>query len=282
MLSLFAPERVDSFSAALELAKSSGKPIIVYAHGSDWCGHGEMLKKAVFDLESEVINVIFVDVDVLESPTDQNDERNNGFDTNQVQTYPSLIALTPENTRIGLRAGESLPNDPEGATTVLRVFAKDVCIRMALQLKVARAREKGNTNEEIAALHVILSQKLTIPAGLLQRLKEIDPEDSTGVRRRAEFGPFHQFVAQATRDSQEGRGEKAIQRLQAMLDARVYTKEQQAWIHNAMGSVYRYWEGHDIRAKKQFLLAALIAPESVPGIAGARLAEKLYPDTTVE
>ena len=70
--------------------------------------------------------------------------------------------------------------------------------------------------------------------------------------------------------------------LQTMLDEGVNTSEQQAWIHNAMGSVYRYWEGHDIEAEKQFLHAASVAPSSVPGIAGARLAEKLYPKSRTQ
>ena len=99
---------------------------------------------------------------------------------------------------------------------------------------------------------------------------------------RATLGPFHHFVAQASKDGKEGRGQAAVDRLQPMLDAGVYTPAQQAWIHNAMGSAYRYWEGHAEQAEAQFRAAAEVAPESVGGLAGRRLAMQLYGGPSLE
>jgi hypothetical protein len=282
MAVLCAPQRADSFAQGLETAQATGQPLIVFAHGSDWCPHGEKMKADVWDLERRVSDVVFVDVDVLESPNEANTQRNAGFVIKSVKTYPSIVAFAPDGTRIGLRAGASLPKQSADATQVLRAFVEIAKERVALQTSANAANDAGNATAEIAAMHAMLKQDLAVPAGLIERLTAVDPEDASGVRRRAAFEPFHQFVAKATKDGKEGRGQEAIGRLQGMLDAGVYTPEQQAWIHNAMGSVYRYWDGHNAQAQSHFRQAAVVAPNAVPGQAGRQLALELYGDPTLE
>ncbi|MFT4593433.1 MAG: hypothetical protein ACI9JK_001145 [Phycisphaerales bacterium] len=282
VLAMLAPERAASYSQAMDVAKRTNRSVLVFAHGSDWCVHGERMKENVWDTFEGANQIIFVDVDVLESEHEVNTARNEGFDIKQVTTYPSILAFDSDGIRLGVRAGATLPKGTSEANKVLESFARSVSQRMTLQMFAASAKASGDMAKETHVLHLMLAQDLSILESDLVRLKEIDPEDPTGKRRRAEFQPFHPFVARATKDGQEGRGEQAITRLQTMLDEGVYTSEQQAWIHNAMGSVYRYWEGHDIEAEKQFLQAASVAPSSVPGIAGARLAEKLYPKSRTQ
>ena len=43
--------------------------------------------------------------------------------------------------------------------------------------------------------------------------------------------------------------------------------------HSAMGSAYRFWDGHDPQAKASLLKAHVVAPESVGGMAARRLQE---------
>jgi hypothetical protein len=279
---LAAPQREASFQKGLDAAKASGFPLIVFAHGSDWCPHGERLKADIWDLEHTVDDVIFVAVDVREVPQETNTARNKGFAIKKVKTYPSLLAFAPDGTRLGLRAGATLPRVAGPATTVLRAFVNEVKDRVALQDSATAAQEAGDATAEVAALHAMLAQDLDASQPLLKRLQEVDPLDSTGVRRRAAFPAFHPFVAKATKAGQEGRGQDEVSRLQAMMDEGVYTDVQQAWIHNAMGSTYRYWEGHDKQAEAHFRQAAATAPDSVPGLAGWRLALKLYSDPTLE
>ena len=278
---LVAPQREASFQAGLDAAKTTGHPLIVFVHGSDWCRLGEQLKAEIWDLEHRVDDVIFVDVDIKEEPDEQNTARNKGFVTKQVKTYPSLIAFAPDGTHLGLRAGATLPHTASDASLVLRGFVKDAKQRLVLQAAADEAREAGDAPAELTALHAMLAQNMATGQPLLKRLEEVDPEDESGVRRRASFPPFHQFVAQATKAGQEGRGQAEIDRLQAMLAEGVYTSVQQAWIHNAMGSVYRRWEGHDEQAEGQFRQAAAVAPGSVPGLAGQRLAAQLYGGPTL-
>jgi len=279
---LAAPQRADSFASGLEAAKAADQPLIVFAHGSDWCLHGERMKADVWDLENRVQNVVFADIDVLETPNEANTKRNEGFEIKSVRTYPAMLAFAPDGTRIGLRAGATLPRQGSDATKVLRLFVQSAQQRIDLQKAASAAQASGNVAAETAALHAIVAQDLDVPSDVLKRLQEVDPGDVSGVRRRAAFGPFHQFVAQASSDGKEGRGQEAIDRLQPMLDEGVYTPSQQAWIHNAMGSAYRYWEGHAEQAEAQFRAAADVAPESVGGLAGRRLAMQLYGDPSLE
>ena len=281
-LSLLAPQRAATFEEAKTLATNGDMPILLYAHGSDWCSICETLKEDVWDQESDVVGVVFVSIDVLETPTDESNAANKGFDTNKVRTFPSIVALTPSGDIMGRRAGETLPLDAEGMQSSLRAFSAEVLKRHALLKMADDAKQNGDINKEVSAFHAMIDQDLDVPKGALERLQEIDPNDPSGIRRRTAFQPFHPFVAKATKDGQEGRGEESISRLQAMLDEGVYTKEQQAWIHNAMGSCYRYWEGHDDEAEFHFTQASSLAPESIAGRAGYRLVHQLYKDPSTE
>ncbi|MEE2820064.1 MAG: hypothetical protein VX615_05565, partial [Planctomycetota bacterium] len=158
----------------------------------------------------------------------------------------------------------------------------EVLKRHTLMNMAYEAKFSGDVNKEVSAIHAMIEQDLDVPEGALERLQEIDPSDASGIRRRTAFQPFYPFVAKATKDGQEGRGDEAISRLQAMLDEGVYTKQQQAWIHNAMGSCYRYWKGHDDESQFHFEQSASLAPESIAGRAGYRLVHQLFTDPSTE
>ena len=281
MVVLCAPQRANSYMEGLEAAKAAGLPLIVLAHGSDWCVRGERFKRVVWDSAVDLDNVVFVALDICETPREAHAAQLKGFDANQVRNFPSLLAFAPDGTRLGVRSGGTLSPAPAEAKAALRTLVAQSQKRLQLQRQVDAAVVAGDAAAELAPLHAMLAQDLERPAGLLDRLMELDPEDASGARRRAAFGPFHQFVAQAVKDGKEGRGQEAIDRLQAMLDEGIYSPEQQAWIHNAMGSVYRYWQGHDLQARGAFRRAHGAAPKSVPGLAGKRLAEELYGSPTL-
>ncbi len=279
---LFAPMRATTYEEATSIAQERDMPILLYAHGSDWCPIGETLKENVWDIETEVVGVVFLSIDVPETPTEESKSASKGFDTNSIRTYPSVVALAPNGERLGVRAGETLPLESNAMADVVRSFSAEVLKRHALMNMAEEAKANGTVHKEVSAIHAMIEQNLDVPVGVLERLQEIDPEDASGIRRRTAFQPFHPFVAQATKDGQEGRGEEAIARLQAMLDEGVYTKEQKAWVHNAMGSCYRYWEGHNNEAQVHFERAAQLAPESIAGRAGYRLLHQLYGDPSTE
>ena len=282
VLLLLAPQRAATFEEATATATANDIPILIYAHGSDWCSIGETLMEEVWDTESNIIGVVFVSIDVLENPTDESNAANKGFDTNKIRTYPSILALTPSGELMGRRAGETLPLDANGMRDSLRSFSAEVLKRHTLMNMADEAKFSGDVNKEVSAIHAMIEQDLDVPEGALERLQEIDPSDASGIRRRTAFQPFYSFVAKATKDGQEGHGDEAILRLQAMLEEGVYTKQQQAWIHNAMGSCYRYWEGHDDESQFHFEQSASLAPESIAGRAGYRLVHQLFTDPSTE
>ena len=167
-----APQKAGSFSEGLQAAKATGHPLIVLAHGSDWCQHGARWKADVWDVEGTVSEVIFADVDIRESPTETDTQRNAGFDPKWVRTYPSLLAFAPDGTRLGTRAGATLPRSPRDGSAVLRQFVADATARIVLLAAAEAAKASGDAAAEVAAWHAMLEQELDVPANVLARLAE--------------------------------------------------------------------------------------------------------------
>ncbi|MEE2819840.1 MAG: hypothetical protein VX615_04425, partial [Planctomycetota bacterium] len=146
VLSLLAPQRAATFEEATATATANDMPILIYAHGSDWCSIGETLREDVWDTESNVIGIVFVSIDVLENPTDESNAANKGFDTNKIRTYPSILALTPSGELMGRRAAETLPLDVVGMRASLRSFSAEVLKRHVLMNMADEAMFSGDVN----------------------------------------------------------------------------------------------------------------------------------------
>ncbi|MCH2135143.1 MAG: thioredoxin family protein [Phycisphaerales bacterium] len=282
LAALASPKRESSWPAALIAAKETGWPIIALAHGSDWCVRGETLKRSVWDRHMGLDKVVLVALDIRESPDERDAEVLEGFDVKQVRTFPAFLAFEPDGTRIATLGGESLTLDLESTRTELATFSAAARKRVLLQRQARTAAASGNVAAEVSALHGVLDQNLEVPKSVLERLEEIDPADAGGKRRRASFGHFHNLVHGAVRETRQGQAQDAINRLQGMLAADVYTPEQQAWIHNALGSVYRHSEGKDELAERHYKMAHTTAPETVAGKAGRRMAQQLYGHPSIE
>lgn len=97
-----------NYEQAVQQAKSSGKPILLFFTGSDWCGwchklENEALHTPEFaDLVGDRFIYVFVDFP-LKNPLDpettrQNKELQKRFD---IRGYPTIIILDPEQRQLG-------------------------------------------------------------------------------------------------------------------------------------------------------------------------------------
>lgn len=97
-----------NYEQAVQQAKSSGKPILLFFTGSDWCGwchklENEALNTPEFaDLVGDKFIPVFVDFP-LKTPLDpqtaaQNKELQKRFD---IRGYPTIIILDPEQRQLG-------------------------------------------------------------------------------------------------------------------------------------------------------------------------------------
>jgi thioredoxin-related protein len=98
------------FEAAKKEAKASGKPILLYFSGSDWCGTCIKLKKEVLDNESfkehASSNLILMQADFPRLKKNQLDKsikiQNESLAEkyNSAGIFPRLILISPEGTVI--------------------------------------------------------------------------------------------------------------------------------------------------------------------------------------
>lgn len=145
-----------NYQGALSQAKSSGKPIVLFFTGSDWCG---WCKK----LEEEALNTpefrqlagdkfIFVLLDFpMNKPTDpkvveQNKQLQQRFN---IKGYPTLIILDKDGNQIGstgYRAG--------GARAFAEHLLKIVGDNAQYNQKVSQLDKKKLTNSELKSLYL--------------------------------------------------------------------------------------------------------------------------------
>ncbi|NGX43606.1 MAG: Disulfide bond reductase DsbH [Chlamydiae bacterium] len=104
-----------NYEKALQLAKSSNKPILLFFTGTDWCGWCNKLEKEVLDTPEFIAEVadklIFVKLDFPMHTTldpltkKQNEQLQEKY---SVRSFPSLVVLDPDQQPIGItgyRAG---------------------------------------------------------------------------------------------------------------------------------------------------------------------------------
>ena len=275
----------------MEIAREHNIPIIAFVHGSDWNRHGEKLRQSMWLTdETDALfrhrSVVLLDVDVLQSPTETDADaqrgRHNLWKKKGLRTYPAIIALQPNGAALGARQGNELPSNPILARDQVFELGKASIRSLSLRAIIASASTSEDPVAEHDAIHQLVELPLNRPTKLLKRLAEIDPADEDGVRRRLSMPPWNTFVAQATNDAKAGRSVEAIARLTAMLDANVYTPEQQAWICVALGSVHRHTAGHETEAAESFRRGQLMAPDTLAGNAGRRLYLVLYAEPSLE
>lgn len=98
----------EEFSKAQELAKASGKPMLLDFTGSDWCGWCMKLKSEVFD-EKEFQqyaeeHLILVELDFPRSKSQKDSIKKQNEKLQQeygVRGFPTIILLDPDGKKIG-------------------------------------------------------------------------------------------------------------------------------------------------------------------------------------
>jgi hypothetical protein len=282
------------YANGLEAATRRSVPLVVFVHGSDWNRLGERLDRSVWRdrrmrsiLEGSKpdIDAVFTDVDVLQSPTPRELEAfetaNAGWKKQGLVTYPAFIALLPDGTVLGSRQGETLPRTPEAAQEALIELARSASISHDLRVLIAEAAAAGRTTQEVQWIHQLMELPLDQPTAHLERLSVIDPEDASGIRRRASMPTWHTMIADATKDAKEGRGAEALARLEALLEDPAYTDAQRARVFLAIGSVHRNTEAPKDLASAAFKSAWSLDPDGVAGNAGMRWYLRFYSDPTL-
>ena len=282
------------YADGLKAATRRSVPLVVFVHGSDWNQLGERLEKSVWrDRKTRSIlanskldiDAVFTDIDVLQSPTPKQvaafEAANAGWKKQGLVTYPAFIALLPDGTVLGSRQGETLPRTPEAAQEALLELARSASASHDLRALIAEAAAEGRTTQEVQLMHQLMDLPLDRPTAQVERLAVIDPDDASGIRRRAMMTPWQSLIAKATKDAKEGRGAEALARLEPLLDDPAYTDAQRARVFVAIGAVHRNTEAPKALAAAAFKSAWSLDPDGVAGNAGMRWYLRFYSDPTL-
>jgi hypothetical protein len=282
------------YADGLKAAARRSVPLVVFVHGSDWNQLGARFEKSVWrdrgtraSLEKSKldINAVFTDIDVLQSPTPKQLEAfeaaNAGWKKQGLVTYPAFIALLPDGTVLGSRQGETLPRTPEAAQEALLELARSASVSHDLRALVAEAAAEGRTTQEVQLIHQLMDLPLDRPTAHVERLAVIDPDDASGIRRRAMMTPWQPLIAKATKDAKEGRGAEALARLEPLLEDPAYTDAQRARVFVAIGAVHRNTEAPKALAAAAFKNAWSLDPDGIAGNAGMRWYLRFYADPTL-
>ena len=278
----------------MEEAGRRDVPLVVFVHGSDWNRLGERLDRDVWrDRQARRmiadpklgIDAVFTDIDVLQSPTEGQtrsfDAANAGWTRQGLVTYPAFIAMLPDGTVLGSRQGETLPRSPMAARDALVELSRAASVSRDLRALIAEDRAAGRSAEEIERIHQLMNLPLDPPLAMIERLAEIDPDDASGIRRRATMTPWHTMIADATKDAKEGRAAEALARLESLLEDTAYTPAQHAWVHVAIGAVHRTSGAPEAAAAEAFKTAWSLDPDGLAGNAGMRWYLRFHADPTL-
>ncbi len=279
------PQRVAGYTAASAMAKQRQVPLIVYVHGSDWNGLGQRLHSDMWNTTNtnerlRDFDLVLTDIDVLQTPTapqqTEFDELHEGWNKQGLVTYPAIIAFSPNGDVLGSRQGETLPRLPAQAQSALLELAQAATKYQELHQRIEKARLENDQQSEAQAIYAVCDLPLDRPNQLIERLTTIDPQDTSGRRRRLEMPQWHHLIAQATKDVKEGRAQEALDRLHTMLADNVYNDSQRAWLQVAIGAVHRKTEGSDTKAAAAFKQAWQLDPDGIAGHAGKRWYLQFY------
>lgn len=287
-------QNASGYAEAIKEATRRDVPVVLYVHGSDWNQLGERLFEGMWEApgtwrmlrsSSPKVDLVVANIDTLQSPTPEQENKfqtiHEGWKKQGLVTYPALIALAPDGSVLGSRQGETLPRTVDDARESFLELARAASLSRDLRLQIDEAKRNGDIAAEMDAIQRVYDLPLDRPDALLARLEVIDPSDTSGLWRRESLPPWHTLISEVTKQASEGEAEAALNRLNALLADDAYSERQRAWIHVALGAVYRKMNGRDEDAGSAFEDAWAIDPGGIAGNAGMRWYLRFYSDPSL-
>ena len=272
--------RTDSYSEGVIAARDNNTVLVVFVYGSDWNKWGVELydyifKSPEFEKSLPKEGIVFSDVDILQSPGEdekkRNDVRNQGWRGDGVYTYPAVCVYASDGNMLGVCQGKALSKSLENAGGAIVDIINLARRYSHLKKEAVKLRADNEVSAELAVLIEIGKMPLNRPDGLLERIKELDPNDLSGDYARLSFPHWNTLLANTTQKTQGGHGDEAESGLKEMLKCKAYTDDQVALIHVALGTCYRLQKGHEKEASEAFVKAVEVSPGSF----GSQMARRI-------
>lgn len=185
------PRRAASFSEALSEAGDDG--VAVFCYGPDWNKRSLRMLKSFWqtpEAEAATGNAILVAVPYYESPTfEQAAESENaasGMNPPPFGVCPTVMLFTKDGTRYANLPG----TDFLGTEDSMEIGYKNLREKIAAlrkQQELLKQAENASGAEKAKLLSAVADLPIEAPRGLVERIKEADPSDTSGMVRRNTF-----------------------------------------------------------------------------------------------
>ena len=178
------PRRANTYYEALQAAGDDG--VAIYCYGPDWNQRSVRMLKDFWETpeaEKACGEAIMVAVPIYQEPTpeqlEESETKGSGMPTPPFGVCPTVMLIT--------RDGEMYANLPgmdylEGPAAYRNIEEKIGALRERIQL--AKQAETLSGAERAQVINKIIELPIITPRGLVELIREADPNDNTGLVRR--------------------------------------------------------------------------------------------------
>lgn len=266
---------VETFPAALAEAKSSGKPIAVFIHGSNWHPASKRYRKTLWNpqklnphLKNEII-LTHINVPQLLDKEESKafNESVKPWNRKTVSSYPALQLYAADGHLLKTYQGKEILilNSPETIGNHINHIARHAATRTQLLEKIKSARSQQDKAQETKLLSKLTSLPINREPKILDQFKAADPSDSSGWQARLSFNDWD-YIRHISNLISKKEISKARADIEQKLESPHYTDRQRTFILGAMARLLVAEQKLD-QAWEFTLKAAASNPDSPEAIA---------------
>lgn len=236
--------RIDSFTEALEKARSTQQPLLALIHGSSWHPASKRLNEEVWqDLRFTqliekplIITAIEVSQNVDKDTAEREKAARKGWKSDPVKTYPAVQIYAQDGHVLTTVQGRSLIGSTSavGLASRLNPIIKAAYMRDQLLQQYNSDMASGKEREALDALIQLNELPINKEANIIELLTAADPNDNSGWQARLQFKGWG-YMREMTGKLNDGRAEEALIETEAALSSKAYSPEQRILILGAKG-----------------------------------------------
>ncbi|BDS07097.1 hypothetical protein NT6N_21370 [Oceaniferula spumae] len=275
-LSHAAPSRVDTFVHSLTEAKASNKPIAVFVHGSSWHPASRLFGEKIWRSETFSSSlkhpVILTNIEIKQGLDKEaakaEEEKYKGWKS--VTTYPAVQVYGSDGHLLKSYSGRELRilTTPESLADHLNHILAAAELRRTLLDELAKSRADNDPKQELVILTKLIDLSLNNEEKIVDQLKKVDPDDSSGWQARLSFRNW-EFVRHISELIGKNETQQALTEIDRLLANPTYTPQQRCLIYGAKGRAL-VAEGNLNDAWNAFQQAYEADPKGANGIAMLR------------
>jgi len=237
-----APKTGEDFTGASALAEKEKCPFVIYVHGSSWHPASRIFREKIWEsaafresLPDEVIlTEIHLGQQLSEEEAKAQVEKLKGWKRRTVRTFPAIQIFGNDGHLLKTIQGREMRELVSASlvTAEIREVLGHAALRRDFLAAIVKAREEKKREAELEALSRLIELPLDDEPKIMEQLKAVDPDDSTGWQARLGFGNW-EFMRRVSGLIKEGKLVEAVTEADRLLSVSRHSPEQRALILGA-------------------------------------------------